>query len=164
MENTSSQTRLVSLVKAALIAALYIALTLINPLSYGAVQFRVSEMLNNLVVFNKRYIWALTLGCAVANINSSLGVVDMVFGTTETLLMTALSYWVSQHISSKVGKLVATVIICAAMSWIIALELFYVMHLPFWASYISVAAGELGAMAVGAILVYLISERIDLTK
>ena len=93
MENTSSHTRLVSLVKAALIAALYIALTLINPLSYGAVQFRVSEMLNNLVVFNKRYIWALTLGCAVANINSSLGVVDMVFGTTETLLMTALSYW-----------------------------------------------------------------------
>ena len=159
MENTSSHTRLVSLVKAALIAALYIALTLINPLSYGAVQ-----LLNNLVVFNKRYIWALTLGCAVANINSSLGVVDMVFGTTETLLMTALSYWVSQHISSKVGKLVATVIICAAMSWIIALELFYVMHLPFWASYISVAAGELGAMAVGAILVYLISERIDLTK
>ena len=70
MENTSSHTRLVSLVKAALIAALYIALTLINPLSYGAVQFRVSEMLNNLVVFNKRYIWALTLGCAVANINS----------------------------------------------------------------------------------------------
>ena len=55
------------LVKAGVVAAIYVALTLVNPLSYGAVQFRISEFLNNLAPFNKRYVWALTIGCVIAN-------------------------------------------------------------------------------------------------
>lgn len=164
MSQSTSHARLVSLIKAALIAALYIILTLINPLSYGAIQFRLSETLNCLAVFNKRYIWALTLGCAIANINSSLGAVDLVFGTLQTLVMTSLSWWVSRHLHSTASKLASVVIICTLMSWVVALELFLVTKVPFWMTYLTVGLGELGAMVLGAIIFWLISKRIDLSK
>ena len=45
------------------VAALYVAITLIfAPISYGVVQLRLSEMFNHLAAFNKRYIFAVTLG------------------------------------------------------------------------------------------------------
>ena len=57
------------LTKTALVAAIYVVLTVaLIPLAYGPVQFRLAEMLNNLTVFNKRYIWAVTLGCLIANL------------------------------------------------------------------------------------------------
>ena len=61
---TKTHTRTVQLAKAGMVAALYVAFTLINPLSFGAVQLRFSELFNNLSVFNKRYIWADFRLCA----------------------------------------------------------------------------------------------------
>ena len=55
----AQNTQQVALAKAGMVAALYVAFTLINPLSFGAVQLRFSELFNNLSVFNKRYIWAV---------------------------------------------------------------------------------------------------------
>ena len=64
--NNQKKQSLVSLTKAGIVAALYAALTLVlSPISYGAMQIRLSEIFNNLAVFNKRYIWALTIGCAI---------------------------------------------------------------------------------------------------
>mgnify|MGYP002733419785 CR=1 FL=1 len=49
--------------KVALIAALYVAVTLILAvISFGAIQLRLSEMFNYLAIFHKRYIVAVTLG------------------------------------------------------------------------------------------------------
>ena len=97
---TKTHTRTVQLAKAGMVAALYVAFTLINPLSFGAVQLRFSELFNNLSVFNKRYIWAVTLGCALANLQSPLGIIDVIFGTLGTLVMTSLSYWATRNILS----------------------------------------------------------------
>lgn len=75
------------LAESAIIAALYAALTwLFAPISYGSVQFRISEVLVLLVVFNPKYAVALIIGCFVSNITSSLGWYDMVFGTLATTL------------------------------------------------------------------------------
>ncbi|MDE7264579.1 MAG: QueT transporter family protein [Anaeroplasmataceae bacterium] len=71
----------------AIIAALYVALTwLLAPISYGAVQFRISEALILLVALNPKYAYALIVGCFVANTTSPLGWYDMVFGTLATIL------------------------------------------------------------------------------
>ena len=73
--------------KSAIIAALYVALTwLLSPISYGAIQFRISEILILLVIFNPKYSLALILGCFIANTTSSLGWYDMLFGTLATVV------------------------------------------------------------------------------
>lgn len=165
MKNTIGDNKLVGLVKVGLVAALYVVITLtVAPFAYGPVQFRLSELFNNLSVFNKRYIWAVTIGCAIANLNSPLGMPDVIFGTLGTLLMTSISYWLSRYIKKTSIKLGVCVAVCTLMSWTVALELMLISKLPFWASYLSVGAGELVSMVIGAIIVYLVSKRIDLTK
>ncbi len=73
--------------ESAIIAALYAVLTwLFAPISYGSVQFRISEVLVLLVVFNPKYAFALIIGCFVSNITSTLGWDGMLFGTLATTL------------------------------------------------------------------------------
>ena len=70
-----------------LIAALYAAITIAcGPLSYEFMQFRFSELLNLLVFFNPYYTIGLTIGCLLANIFSSVGPIDIIFGTLTTLV------------------------------------------------------------------------------
>lgn len=162
---TKTNTKVVEISKAGIVAAIYVVLTvMLSAFSYGAIQVRLSETLNNLVVFNKRYIWAVTLGCAIANLWSSLGMVDVVFGTLGTLVMTALSHYLSQKVESVPAKLAITVVICTLMMWSVALELHILTNAPFWWTYFTVALGEFISMTIGAILVWMISQKIDLTK
>lgn len=71
----------------ALVAALYAVITMISgPLAYEYAQFRISEFLNLLVFFNPIYTIGLTLGCLIANLASTFGVYDIVFGTLATLI------------------------------------------------------------------------------
>lgn len=74
-------------VQAALIAALYAALTYaVAPLSFGATQFRISEALTILPVFTPAAIPGLAIGCVIANIGSPYGPIDIVLGTVATVL------------------------------------------------------------------------------
>ncbi len=51
-----------------IIAALYVAMTGIFAfMSFGAVQFRVSEMLNHLVGYHKNYKYGVLAGVFIAN-------------------------------------------------------------------------------------------------
>ena len=71
---------------ASVVAAAYAALTIcLQPISYGPVQFRVSEALCILPYFFPCTACGLFLGCAIANILGG-GVLDIVFGSLATLL------------------------------------------------------------------------------
>ena len=73
------------LTRQAIVAALYAVLTWAIPaLSYGPVQFRLSEVMTLLAFFNPQYVIGLTVGCAISNIISSLGMIDIVVGTFAT--------------------------------------------------------------------------------
>lgn len=75
------------LVKLALIAALYVVLTVaIAPISYGPIQVRFSEVLILLAFYDKRYIYSLTIGCIIANLLSPLGIVDVIVGSLGTFI------------------------------------------------------------------------------
>jgi uncharacterized membrane protein len=81
-----------SLTLSAIIAALYAAITLLfAPISYGPVQFRVSEALSMLPVLFPQAIPGLALGCLIANLLGSATPWDIVFGTLATLLAAILS-------------------------------------------------------------------------
>lgn len=149
----------------AVIGALYVVLTFIIPVpQYGAIQFRLSEGLNHLVVFNKRYIAAITIGVLIVNMFSPLGMIDMLFGTLQTLVMLTLSYYATRHIQHISAKLAISTLINTAMMWVIALELHLFAEAPFWLTYGWVAAGEFISLTLGAILMYGLSRRFDLTK
>ncbi len=76
----------------AVIAALYTALTLaVYPISYGVLQFRVSEALCILPLFYVEAIPGLFIGCFIANIAS--GPMDMLIGSAATLIAAVLTYF-----------------------------------------------------------------------
>lgn len=80
------------LTRAALIAALYVVLTLLSNtlgLGYGPIQFRLSEAVCVLCAFFPEAVSGLTVGCVIANLFSPLGVGmigDMIFGSFATFL------------------------------------------------------------------------------
>jgi len=75
------------MVAAAVIAAVYAALSMaLAPISYGPIQFRISEVLCILPFFLPFSTWGLFLGCLIANLISAYGPLDIVFGSLATLL------------------------------------------------------------------------------
>lgn len=93
--------RIQSIVFNALIAAIYIVLTLLlAPFSYSTqllfIELRVSEILLVLTFYNKKYGSGVIIGCFLANLlGSSLGIIDWVFGTLQTALSVLTFYLVS---------------------------------------------------------------------
>ncbi|MBQ7534576.1 MAG: QueT transporter family protein [Stomatobaculum sp.] len=71
----------------AVIAAIYAALTFLTaPISFGAIQFRVSEAFCILPVFSAAAVPGVTVGCFLANFLSGAAPMDVVFGSFATLL------------------------------------------------------------------------------
>lgn len=81
-----------SLTRAALIAALYVLLTLLfQPFSFGAVQFRISEALMLLPVLAGEAVPGLFVGCLLANLLGGGVWYDVVLGSIATLLAAVLA-------------------------------------------------------------------------
>lgn len=165
-EKTDYSNKVINLAKIGVFAALYVAITfLVAPFSYGAVQFRLSEGLNHLADFNKRYILSLGLGCFIVNMGSPLGIIDMTVGPITTMLFAWLSYRICQKVKSLKLKLVISTLIFSVLGMIpVALELHFIQNLPFWWTYLTTMLGELVSMSVGAIVVYFVSQKVNLSK
>ena len=75
------------LTTAAVIAAVYAALTLLLPVpQYGGVQLRVAEAMTVLPFFFPEAIPGLTVGCFLANLLGSRYMLAWIFGTLATLI------------------------------------------------------------------------------
>ncbi len=84
--------------RAGIIGAIYIALTLVfYPISFGAVQVRISEGLCLLPLIFPESIIGLSIGCFISNLFGN-GALDIVFGTLATLLSAILTYFVGKKI------------------------------------------------------------------
>lgn len=94
------------LTTAAMIAGLYVVIgTIFAPVSFGPIQFRISEALTILAVFSPFMAGAVTVGCGIFNlIGFMLGLnpllMDVVFGTFATGVA-ALMTWRLGHIRFK---------------------------------------------------------------
>ena len=88
------------LTQGALIAALYVVLTLVANalgLASGAIQIRISEALTILPYFTAAAIPGLTIGCFLANLLAGGIIWDVIFGSLATLLGALLTYALRQH-------------------------------------------------------------------
>jgi|BioPla2DNA2_1021312.scaffolds.fasta_scaffold00379_22 uncharacterized membrane protein len=137
------------LVKIAVVAAIYVVITVaIEPLSYGVIQFRFSELLMLLCFYKLDYCISLTLGCAIANLFSPFAIIDVPFGTLATLISAILIY--------KCNKLwLASIFPTILNGIIVGLELNIFYDLPLWGSALSVACGEFVVVTLLGVPVFL---------
>ena len=88
-----------SLCLSAMIAALYLALTLVfQAFGFGPVQFRVSEALTLLPVLFPQAISGLAVGCLLGNLLAGANLYDVVFGTLATLLAAYGTYRLRRNV------------------------------------------------------------------
>ncbi len=159
------------LVQAALIAALYVVLTYAQELllpgtTSMAVQFRASEALTMLAVFTPAAIPGLTVGCVLANlINVNALPVDMIMGSAATLLA-AVCMYLLRKVCVKGLPLVSAFMPAIFNGVIIGLEIeIFFIEGPFnFTSFLiqagCVALGELGVcFTLGLLLTYAIKKR-----
>ena len=133
------------LVRIALVAALYVVLTVINPFSYDQVQFRISEILMFLVFFRKDYSYSLVLGCFISNFFSPMMLYDIIFGTSATILAClCMAYSKNIYVSA-----IFPVIFNAIL---VGIELSLAFDTPFLINAGWVALGETVVMIVGLII------------
>ncbi len=81
----------------AAIAAIYVTLTMVfAPISFGPIQFRISEILCVLPFFTPAAVPGLFLGCFLANLFCGAAVLDVVFGSLATLIGAAGSLYLGK--------------------------------------------------------------------
>lgn len=88
------------LTQAAMIAALYVVLTMIANafgLASGAIQIRLSEMLSVLPYFTSAAIPGLFLGCLLSNVLTGCCLLDIVIGSLATLIGAVGAYLVRKY-------------------------------------------------------------------
>ncbi len=154
----------------ALIASIYVVLTLtppLNALSFYAIQFRISEALLILVWFRKEYAIGILIGTFFANLFGPLGAgfawIDAILGS----LITLCSLWIMTKITSRWIGLIAPVLLNGlylAIFLPLALSLPYTFELMF-TTMLTVGFGEaLVLYALGMPLAVLIQRQPNLLK
>lgn len=141
--------KLIDVTIQAMIATIYAVVTVVlAPISYGSLQFRVSEILIILALFNKKHIIGLTIGCFVANLFSPMLFLDLPFGT----LATFLSVFYLNKFNKK--PYLALILPSIFNGVIVGLMLNYAFKLPLIESMISVFIGEFVVTYVFGLPIY----------
>ncbi len=135
--------KVVNLVHGAVIAALYVVLTLAaNSLGLAnyAIQLRFSEALTILPVFTSAAIPGLFLGCIISNTFTGCMVPDIIFGSIATLIGAVGTYLLRDK-----PKWLAPLPPIIANTVIVPLVLSYVYHMEgaLWYLALTVAIGEI---------------------
>ena len=139
--------------QAAVIAALYAALTLIfAPISFGQMQVRIAEMLCVLPYFTPAAVPGLFIGCLIGNAMGPNGIWDIIAGSLATLL----SAYLASKIKSKWLVPLPAVVINAV---VVGVLLNQVLNLPLLPSMGFVAVGQTIACYVGGMILLLLIDR-----
>lgn len=124
------------LTQGAIIAAIYVVLTIaLAPISYGALQVRVSEALTILPYFTPAAIPGLFIGCIIANFNSPLGVIDIVFGSLASLIAAIMTSRIKDKRLAPFPSIIVNAIV-------IPFVLKYTLGLPYFANMLWIAFGQ----------------------
>ncbi len=138
------------MVRTAVIAALYAAITMaLAPISYGQIQFRISEAMTLLAFIDPWYIPGLVLGCVLANLSSPLGPIDVAVGSFATLLallgMAGTRKFLGQNLKA---LMIATLMPVLFNGLLVGWELNFLFQIPYTLAAAYVAAGEFVVVSV----------------
>lgn len=151
----------------ALISAMYLVVTmLVAPIGFSVVQFRLSELFNHFIVYNKKYFFGIVLGVFMSNLLLSPVKADMIFGVAHTALSLIIVILISKVVKNKTWLMVINAFVFSFNMYIIALMLKMFMGIEghFLAIYGTLAAGELITMLVLIPLAIAINKALKLEK
>lgn len=120
----------------AIFISLYVALTSLNPIGYGPVQFRFSEILLLFPFWHKKFIIPSILAVGIANIFSPYGLIDVLVGVTIAMI----AYSIIILFKSKLVKVTLYAVLCGLL---VGLEITSIEGTPFWFNSLSVFASQL---------------------
>lgn len=136
------------LVKIAIVAALYFVLTVgLAPISYGSIQFRVSEVMTLLAFIDPLYIPGLVLGTVLANLFSPLGFIDVIFGSIATFLSVVM-------VSRSKNIYIASIWPSIINGIIIGIVLMFAFGVPLLLGMAQVAAGEFVVVSIVGVIIF----------
>lgn len=144
------------------IAALYVAVSLlVAPFAFGAVQFRIAEMFNHLIVFNKKYFFGIILGVFVTNMFSPMASYDLTFGVAQSIITLSLTILATKYVKGNIARMVINTVLFSITMCIIALELMLALDFPFFYSWLTAAAGEFTVLAIGIPIIIALDKRLN---
>ena len=152
--NKQNPNRVFRLAVMALIAAAYAALTvLLAPISYGPVQYRVSEAFTALPFLMPGAVWGVTLGCILANLYTG-SILDIVFGSLATLLAGLLTAWFGKKGNTVKNRILGclmpvlfnAVIVGAVLTWGYQIQEFESPLASYGFNALTVGIGEVGVL------------------
>ena len=140
MKNNATNSPVLTLVYGAAIAAIYVVLTMVFlPISFGPIQFRISELLCVLPYFTPAAIPGL-----LANFLGGAAALDVIFGSIATLIGAVGSYLLRKNrYLVSVPPILANMII---VPWV--LRFAYGSEDMIWFSTITVGIGEILAIGI----------------
>ena len=144
MRNNTNNKLITQIAFGAVIAALYVALTLINPLAFGNVQLRFSEILVLFCFYNPVFAVPMIVGCLVANLlGSPYGWADVILGTLGTAI--------AVFPMSKIKNIwISSLLPVVTNAVLVGIMLTYVYSLPFplWQNMLFVGLGQFVVITV----------------
>ncbi|WP_034551330.1 QueT transporter family protein [Carnobacterium funditum] len=155
-----------SLVTNAVVAALYVAVTgILAPISFGVLQFRVAEIFNHLIIFNRKYIFGIVSGVFISNLFFSTMVgYDLIFGVGHSFLSLLIVSGLIKKVPNIWMKFLINSLVFTILSSLIAWELYLAFSVPFWFGYLTVGIGEFGVMIVGAPIMLYVDKKVHFNE
>lgn len=151
-----------------IIAALYVAVTfLIAPFGFSLIQFRISELFNHLIVFNKKYFFGIVIGVFMANLLFSPFAPDIIFGVFHSALALSITIFSAKFIKGIIKRMLFNTIVFTLTMVIIAFQLSFFADipefngLPFLIIYLTLAVGELIVMLIGMPIIIALNKRMN---
>ncbi|HIY62297.1 MAG TPA: QueT transporter family protein [Candidatus Mediterraneibacter stercoripullorum] len=150
--NSNRQTHVLYVAQAAMIAAIYVVLTVIGAsFAFGPVQIRFSEALTILPAFTPAGIPGVFLGCLISNIITGALLPDVIFGSLATLIG-AVFTWMLRNQSRYLAPLPP--IIANAVVVPFVLKYAYMEPLPIPFMMLTVGIGEVISCGVLGLILY----------
>lgn len=154
---TFHQSKALFLAQAAMIAAIYVVLTVLGAsLAFGEVQIRFSEALTILPAFTPAGIPGVFLGCLISNILGGAILPDIIFGSLATLIG-AVFTWLLRNQSRYLAPLPPIAANAVVVPFI--LKFGYQVPLPIPFMMLTVGIGEVISCGILGIFLYSVLNR-----
>ncbi len=129
----------------AMLAALYIVTTALNPIGYGIIQLRISAIITILPFYRKEFRVPCIAAVAIANWFSPLGLIDVAVG----IVLWTLAYYVVGQVCRNIYLKCGITAILSGI--LIGWELSFVLKAPFLFNFISISISQAIVFVIGSV-------------
>lgn len=156
-ERINHKKLLIYIIFQALIAGMYVALTVpYGDFGFRELQFRISEVLLFLILFDRKHIIGIILGTFIANLFSPMLVYDLTLGVLATILSCVFMGIFKKH------YLIAFIFPAIFNGILVAVGLNVMYEVPYFVGMVQVGISEIILMYLLALPIFIIVRKTEL--